>query len=246
MRNVINQCLCAMMVCLCVRQFAYASGGMPVGATEFTQILNNIELIGQTINQAEMMVNQMQMIQHQLEQLKSIETFSKGEWRNAQTELEKLSKTIWKSKDIVTTAAMLEKHFKQSYPGYVYSEKFDDNYRQWTTETLDVIRSSLLNANISTSSLQSEYETMAVIQDLSNSAIGQTQAIQAGNMIASEMIIQLQELRMLLASQIYAQGQHMAKEINQEAQMEAIESEFFQVIEESKDRKPYTRVGVPY
>ena len=55
------------------------------------------------------------------------------------------------------------------------------------------------------------------------------QAIQVGNMVATEQVAQTQKLRQLMATQINAQNAYMAHQVSQEAQAQANTEYFYEI-----------------
>lgn len=225
-----------MLGVLCQYIPAFAGGGGGGGtllgpASEFTQVLNNIELISSVAKQAEMVANQIRMIQYQIEQLKSIERYPGGVWNDAMTAIRKLDLIVRQGQALSYTLQNIEQEFKRKYPGYEAPQDFIQSYQDWSKTTLDSIRTSLEAAGFQSNEFQTESATLQTIQNLSDNAIGQTQAIQASNMIASEEVQQLQKLRQLHMSQMQAANAYMSYEVNKDASTNAALDEFINVIE---------------
>lgn len=199
------------------------AGGPSIGiyATEWTQILNNFELAASVAKQTTMVINQAKQIANQIEQLKSISVFSSGTWSEALTLLNKLRDVVHQGEAIAYSMSDIDKAFKTKYPGYVAPSDYSNDYKLWTDTTLDSIRGALMSVGLQSNSFSSENATITTLNSLSDSAVGQTQAIQVGNMIANETVSQLQKLREIQMSQIQAQSAYMAHEINKEAADEA-------------------------
>ena len=64
---------------------------------------------------------------------------------------------------------------------------------------------------------------------LGQSTEGRMQAIQVGNMVATEQVAQTQKLRQLMATQINAQNAYMAHQVSQEAQAQANTEYFYEI-----------------
>ncbi len=207
-------------------------------ATEMTQLLNHAELIASVAKQAQMVVNQIQMIQNQIEMFKSIATFPQSEWGKTIQALQQLQQIVKQGQAMSYTLQNIEQVFKAKYPGYDPPVDYIQSYQDWSQTTLDSIAGSFAAAGLQSNQFQTEDATMKTIRNLSDSAEGQTQALQAANMIANEMVGQLQKLRQLNMSQIQAQNAYMAHQVNKEAADNAAAEEFFHEI-------PFTAGNTP-
>jgi len=208
-------------------------GGSVVGgfATEFTQILNFGQSISQVVRQTTMVINQAKQISNQLQQLKSIEVFSEGEWSSAIGLLTELQSVVQQGQGISYALESISEVFKETYPGYEAPTDYTADYQNWSNTTLDTIKGTLMSVGLQSNEFATENATLTSLRSISDSAVGQTQAIQAGNMINNEMISQLQKLRQIQMSQIQSQGTYMAYQVNKEAAGEANLEIIFQEIE---------------
>lgn len=199
-------------------------------ATEFTQVLNHVELVIQVSQTARMLVNQIQMISNQIEFLKSIATNPNGIWDNIVPLLAQLHNVVQQGQALSYNLQNISQVFQTTFPGYVPPQNFINEYQQWTQGTLDSIRGSLMAAGLQSNQLSTESSTLTSLKSLSNGAIGQTQAIQAGNMISHEMINQMQKLRQLQMSQMQAQSAYMAHQVNLDSSTQAAIDEYIHEI----------------
>lgn len=215
-------------ICLFLACNSSSAMGSVTGATEWTQLMNNYELAQHTINQIRQLYNEAQMIKYQIEQLKSIRVYTTGQWDDVFSVLQQLDGIVRQGQGLSYSMSDLERRFKELYPGYKPPVNFQNEYKDWSENTMDSIKSSLMAANLQARYFVTEKGAMDKIRSLSDSAVGQTQAIQAGNMMANEMVSQLQKLRQLIMSQMQAQNSYMANEVNKDAAIEASVGEFFQ------------------
>jgi len=207
-------------------------------ATETTQIMNNIQLAQHSIHQIQGLMRQAEMIRNQIEQLKSIATFSNGQWNQTIIILRQLDNVIRQGRSISVSMGNLDQQYRQVYPGYVPPLNFSTQYKDWTETTNDGIVGALTAANLNLSDFQSESAIMSTLQAMSDSAVGQTQAIQAGNMMLSQVVGQLQKLRQLMGAQIQAQTSYHSLQVNTQAGQEATSEEYIQEYEESNQSQP--------
>jgi len=215
-------------------------GGVVLGpATELTQILNNIELVSSVAKQAQAVANQIKMIQYQIEQLKSIERYPGGLWNDAMTAINKLNLIVRQGQALSYTLQNIEQEFQKRYPGYEAPQDYVASYQDWSKTTLDSIKGSLAAAGFQNNEFQTENAALTTIRNLSDNAVGQTQAIQAANKIADLQVQQLQKLRQLHMAQMQASNAYMSHEINNEAATNAAVDEFIKVIEFKGGGKRY-------
>ena len=83
------------------------------------------------------------------------------------------------------------------------------------------MRGTLTSVQMHHEEFLDEDRRLQAITAKSETAIGRLQAMQAGNMIAAEQTRHLMKLRQLMMMQLDAQNTWMAKETNQEAQIDA-------------------------
>jgi len=227
MKRIVVSGVVSATVCCTWWQPSLAAGGL---ATEWTQLANHIELVAAVAKQTQMVINQVQMIANQIEMLKSIKTFPKGEWGKVIMILNQLDSIVRQGQALSYAMQHLSETFQEKYPGYQAPADYALAYQNWSATTLDSIRGALMAAGFQSEQFATETATMTTLQNLSDSAVGQTQVIQAGNMIANQLVAQLQKLRQLQMAQMQAQNAYMAHEVNQQAASEAAVDEFFKEI----------------
>ena len=176
--------------------------GAVAGATEPTQILNNIQLVLQYAQQVQMVENQLQ----------ELATLPGQVWGTAQSDLSSLTQVVSAGQALSYTMQNVDQQFKQQYPGYQPGTNYSNSYQQWSNNTLDNVRAALNAANLQSSQFSDERSALNAIQAMANNPAGQTQAIQAGTMIASQQVDQLQKLRQLMMAQMQSQGTYMAEQ----------------------------------
>lgn len=208
-------------------------------ATEITQILNHVELVIQVAQAARGLVNQLEMISHQIQLLRSVATNPQGLWDNIAPVLGQLHNVVQQGQSLAYNLQNISQVFQTTFPGYVPPQNFVNDYQQWTQRTLDTIRGSLMAAGVQSEYLATESLTLNTLKGLSDGAVGQTQAIQAGNMITHEMINQMQKLRQLQMAQMQAQSAYMAHEVNLESSTQAALDEFIHQIPPSGNSESF-------
>jgi P-type conjugative transfer protein TrbJ len=183
------------------------------GATEVTQTLNNYELVTQSAQMYTQVQQSLQQVQMEQQQLQNLIAAPQQLWGQAQQDLGNLVQLVSKTQAIAYSAGNIDQQFKQSFPGYAASAgstNYGQQYSSWIQKSLDGLNTALQAAGLNTSQFATEQSAMDQIQNLSAGSPGSLQAVQAGNMIASQTVQQLQKMRQLLANQTMAQTNYLA------------------------------------
>ena len=115
----------------------------------------------------------------------------------------------------------LDSEFKNRYPGYKATTNYSQAYQTWSQTTLDTIRGSLDSVGLQSSDFDTESSLVDQLNTLSKTSSGRMQALQTGNMIASQQVSQMQKLRQLVMAQTNAQNTYMAYKVQKEQSSEA-------------------------
>jgi P-type conjugative transfer protein TrbJ len=216
-----------------VKAFAYAS--------EPTQIMNNVELIGifengaaQLSTLADMLDNeitqtmqQIMMVENQLRDLMSFGDVVMAPWSKVSGMLYKLQGLVSRGQALSYTLQNLDSEFMNRYRGfgnYATGGSYASQYKSWSQSSLDGIRAALQAQGLQAEDFESEQETMETLNNMSSSAEGTVRAVQAGNAIAAQQVAQLQKLRQLEMEQFNAYAGYMAgQQANQDAELEALQ-----------------------
>ncbi|WP_161790900.1 P-type conjugative transfer protein TrbJ [Paraburkholderia sacchari] len=195
-----------------------ANAGAVAGATEPTQILNNIQLTASYAQQAQQTVTQINQYETMLRNLMNAtpsELLGQAAgvlWNdNNMTQVFKnLSTIVQGGQKIAYTLQNTDQLFHNIHPGYGSAFDFQNGYRNWSDNTLNSVQNALTLMNAHASNFSNEQSMVKELQTRSQSAQGQMQVLQAGNDIGVAMIGQMQELRQLQAAQIQQQGAYIA------------------------------------
>jgi len=193
---------------------APAMAGLGIPAQEWTQLLNHVQLVLQLEKQAEQLKTQLDSFR----QLSlSGKLFSALEWTNFGQQIAALSRNLQQGDALSYTMGHLDQVFRQAYPGYLKAGvAFDPQYRQWGKINLDTIQGVLASLNVHSDQMKTEEQQVAVIRRFASSAVGQTQAIQAGVLMADKQVEQLAALRQLMAAQTQVLAVSEGRKINNE------------------------------
>lgn len=213
------------------------SGGIPTPpASEYMQFIQNINLIESVVKQAQAIKIQIEQLQIQA---KNFARTPQNVWTDITGTLRELDSIVRRGQAVSYTLENIEAEFRRKYPGYAPQEDFVKAHKDWSDTTLDSIRNALEAAGFQNSEFQTEASTLRTIENLSDSAEGQNQILQAANSIAAQEVIQLMKLRQLQLSQSQAANNYFAYEVNKDAAQNAAVDQFIQLIEYNGGAKRY-------
>lgn len=199
---------------------AVSAGAVTGNATEWTQLLNNAELVGLTGQSAEQIQNQLTQITQLAEQiqnqiriyenmLQNTLTLPAHVWGQAEADLRRLQQLVAQGQGIAFSMGNIDNVLKQRFQSYAEfktglenGESFSDSYQSWSDTNRDTIAATLRAAGLTSEQFGSEETTMAQLRSMSETSVGQMQALQVGHEIAAQQVEQAQKLRGLVAQQI--------------------------------------------
>ena len=227
---------------------APSHAGTPLtGATEWTQILNNAELVSLVGQSGEQIGNQITQISQLAEQiqnqiriyqnmLQNTLTLPSHVWGQVESDLNRLRSLVSQGQGIAFSMGNADDVLRQRFQsfsefksGLANGETFSASYRQWSDTNRDTIASTLRAAGLTAEQFTSEEATMSQLRSMSQSAVGQMQALQAGHQIAAQQVAQAQKLRGLVSQQItmmgaWYQSEQAAKDLAQNRRQEFFNS----------------------
>jgi type IV secretion system protein TrbJ len=213
-----------LVAALVARSNPVQGSGMVVGATEITQLLNNVELMHQTLQQAEELSNQLQMLNNMAQNLKNIPDQI---WTPAFRDLQSLMNVVKQGEALAFSASNISEDFQHKFKGFVPATNFQTDYKTWSNTVRDSIRASLSAANLQSQQFATEEAALSTLRSMSQSSEGRMQAIQVGNQVAVEQVAQLQKLRALVMAQMQAQNAYMAGQQQEKDNAKAAEETFY-------------------
>ena len=219
--------------------------GIIAGATEFTQIANNIQLALSYVEQAQQTITQFNQYKTMLQNLQQL---SPGQltgqvvrdlWadQNMNEAFSNLRKIYINGQQMAYTASSMEGRFKQAHPGYGQSNGATDffkAYQGWSDNSLYQLKNATKAVTAQIDKFDTEAGMMDELQNASNSADGQLKAVQAGNQIGVAMVGQMQKLRQLQMAQMQAQNAYTA---GQQSRQDASDAQLQQFLKNAKDFK---------
>ena len=201
-----------------------AGGGGFFGATEFTQILNNGELVGLVGQSAEQIQNQVtqitqlaEQIQNQLRiyenMLQNTLTLPSHVWGQVESDLMQLQSLVQQGQSIAFSMGNADDVLRQRFEsfadfksGLTNGQTFSSSYQDWSDTNRDTIGATLKAAGLTADQFSSEESTMSQLRSMSQSSLGQMQALQVGHEIAAQQVAQAQKLRGLVSQQVTMMG----------------------------------------
>ncbi|MET3793431.1 P-type conjugative transfer protein TrbJ [Aquamicrobium terrae] len=200
---------------------APAHAGVVTGqATEWTQLLNNSELVGLVGQSAEQIQNQVQQITQLAEQiqnqiriyenmLQNTLQLPNHVWGQVESDLARLQGLVNQGQGIAFSMGNIDDVLKQRFQsfaefrtGLANGESFSSSYQDWSDTNRDTIAATLRAAGFTAEQFGSEETTMSQLRSMSQSAVGQMQALQVGHQIAAQQVAQSQKLRGLVSQQM--------------------------------------------
>ncbi|WP_168404038.1 P-type conjugative transfer protein TrbJ [Erwinia amylovora] len=193
--------------------------------TEWTQLLNN----GQLVQQVETSLNQLQTQLNSYQNLvNNTKNIPDQLWGNAFSDISQVSSLIRQSKALAAQATNLDSEFSSRYGSYenylngsLSGDTWSNKYSQWSNETNDNLKYALKSTGLQLDQMDDEDSTIKSLQAMSESSTGRMQAIQVGNQMAAQGIRQTQKLRQMMGMQIQMQADYMATQADQTAAQRA-------------------------
>jgi len=199
-------------------------GGLTGGATEFTQMLNNSELITQVKQQTDMIMNQVEMILKEAEQISNQITMIMDMIQNTMSLPQQLFGNVMqiyskikgimdKTKGIAFTMMNFDEEMKKRFKSYSNMSElqttrdFQKEYRQIIDTQMETTRSTLEAIGVAWDQLENDdTKTLQKLQDIAKSAGGRNQIAQSTNQLLSFLGEESLKLRQLIMMQTQMTG----------------------------------------
>jgi len=202
---------------------AYA--GVPgVFATEYTQILNYLQLIGSLEKQVLMVENQLTQIANEVKHGLTIPNQLFG---TVAADIANLNQIVRTGQSLSYTMSNLDGNFRLRFPGYASTTNYGQSYQSWSQTSLDSIRGALNAAGLQNSQFNSEQALLQTLQGQSMTAVGRMQAIEVGNQIAENQAEQLMKLRQLMMADMQSKAAYQGALVQAESTKQANSDLFF-------------------
>ncbi|MBY5816398.1 P-type conjugative transfer protein TrbJ [Rhizobium leguminosarum] len=237
---------CLAAVALMIGAVTPAHAGTATGAaTEWTQVLNNGELISLVGKSGEQIQNQItqisqlaEQIQNQLKiydnMLQNTAQLPSHVWGQVESDLNQLRSIVDQGQGIAFSMGNADDVLQQRFQSYAdlktnlpSNATFSSTYQSWSNTNRDTIASSLKAASLTADQFDSEEDTMSSLRSMSETADGQMKALQVGHEIAAQQVAQMQKLRGLVSQQMTMMGTWLQTEQTDKDLAQARREKFF-------------------
>ena len=202
-----------------------AHAGVPgVFATEYTQLLNYAELVGQLEKQVSMVENQLTQIS---DMTKHGLTITDQLFGTVASDIANLRQIVNTGQALSYTMSNMDGAFKVRFPGYSSTTNYGQSYQQWSQTSLDRTLGALKAAGLQNSQFDSDTALLTTLQNQSTSSVGRMQALEVGNQIAENQSEQLMKLRQLMMADMQSKAAFQGAQIQADATKQANSDMFF-------------------
>jgi len=194
-------------------------------ATEWTQILNHVQLVMNYIRMGVQLQIEMQQLSEQLKQGKGLPSQIFG---SIQQDLGQLAQIVQGGQALAYSMGNLDAQFRNTFPGYSSrTSGYFNDYKKWSQTSLDTTLSTLRAVGLQGEQLNSAQAVLAQLRAMSAGASGQMEAVEVGNQIAEQQVEQLMALRQLMLVDLQSKQAYQAEQIQKEqADKAALEQVF--------------------
>src|SRR5260370_7477964 len=191
------------------------NGGVVAGvATEWTQILNHVQLIMGYIRQGIQLQTQMQQL---TEQLKQGRVAPQQIFGSIQVDLAQLAQVVQGGQALAYSMGNLDAQFRNTFPGYSSrTSGYFNDYKKWSQTSLTTTLNTLRAVGLQGQQLNSAQSVLAQLRTMSMGAGGQMEAAEVGNQIAEQQVEQLMALRQLMLVDLQSKQAYQAEQIQKE------------------------------
>jgi P-type conjugative transfer protein TrbJ len=201
-----------------------------VFATEFTQLLNHVELIQQYLQQVQMVQNN--LLRYQL-MLRNSQALPNQIFGPVTQDLQKLAQIVQGGNALAYSMANLDVQFRNTFPGYAKAwspTAFYPNYQRWSETSLDTTYSTLKAMGLQGQQLQNEQAVLAALRQMAQTPAGQMDSIQMGTEISEQQVEQLMKLRELMILDLQSKQAYQAEQIQKEQADMGAQQQFFNYV----------------
>jgi len=210
---------------LLVASVSHAQFGLGIGgATEWTQLANNLQLLILKAQQAEML----------MDQIKHTAKYTKLPLSSIEAHMMQFEQAMQVGQAIVATMRNVDQVFKTRYPGYgPLLRKWPDQYRIWNSTAMDTMQAVLKAAQKQREKMAEETGIIKDLRDASYAADGRMQVQQTQVIVASETLNQLVKLREMAMADLSAKTMYYAHQMQNDAAKQYASDEWFNFVEEN-------------
>jgi len=198
-----------------------------VWATEFTQLLNHVELIQQYIQQVQMVQNDFVRYANMVQNTRLLPNQLVGP---VLQDLTQLARIVVGGQALAYSMSNLNSQFAHTYPGYgqaYNSTAYYQNYANWSQTSLDTTYSSLRGMGLQGQQLQNTQNFLIAMRQRMMTPQGRLDAVQIGTEVSEQQVEQLLLLRQLMILDLQSKQAYQAAQVQNEQAAAAGEQTFF-------------------
>ena len=181
-------------------------------ATEFTQVMNNVELLGVNATQARSLATQFRQFELQLRNARSL-TDPRDVLALTES-FRSLVNIVETTRGVSLHATDVDERYRAEFGGFdryagetaPTAETLTARYRRWSGASHESIRAALRAAGLHAAAFYDEQATLRALERRAVGADGMLKVAQAGAQIAALQVEEGRKLRALLTAQMQMQG----------------------------------------
>ena len=190
-----------------------AAAALAGGASEVTQMRNELELISKYERQVEEYVKEGSQLQTQLTNLiKNPEALLGAEVGGL---INKIGEIMSKGNSIGLTIAQIDKNFAGTFKNSMVMA-LANGFTKWHATSIDTLEAAIKSAGLQNEKFEDETAKIQALFDSSQASEGNLAAVQSLSAINSHMLKQMQSLGQLISVQNLAVSTYMAEKTSQE------------------------------
>jgi len=206
-------------------------------ATEWTQLLNHVQLVLSYIRQGIQLQTQLQQY---TEQLKQGRVLPQQIFGSVEQDLSQLAQIVQGGQALAYSMGNLDAQFRATFPGYASrTSGYFNDYKKWSQTSLDTTYSTLRAVGLQGQQLKNAQAVLSQLRAMSTSAAGQTEAVEVGNQIAEQQVEQMMALRQLMLVDLQSKQAYQAEQIQKEQADKAALDQVFGTQPLVTDQKKY-------
>jgi P-type conjugative transfer protein TrbJ len=206
-------------------------------ATEWTQILNHVQLVMGYIRQGLQLENELKQYE---EELKQGLVLPQQVFGPIQQDLSQLAQVVQGGQALAYSMGNLDAQFRNTFKGYSFrTQGYFNDYKKWSQTSLDTTMNSLRAAGLQGQQLKNAQAVLAQLRAMSTGAAGQMQAVEVGNQIAEQQVEELMSLRQLMLTDLESKQAYQAERIQKEQADSAALEQVFGTQPLVTDKKKY-------
>jgi P-type conjugative transfer protein TrbJ len=236
--NVGHRIAVIALIILCSIQPQPLHAGVVAGiATEWTQIMNNVQLINSHI---ELVRQVQQQIQMYADMVRNTVTLPSRIFGNIERDINQLAGVVQEGRALAYSMGNLDGEFRVRFPGYSrVQQPWFKEYKKWTDTGLDTMLGTLKAAGLQGKQLDSEQSILSGLRRMASSTSGRMEAIQVVGDIAEQQTQQLMKLRQIMLADLQSKQAYQAVQMQKDAATEAGVEQFFNYQGRQPDGKTF-------